>query len=235
MVRMLLRLRGSRVLAGYLLWRLGQRELLPAECIRAVPIKDRGEKLTSVRSSGKLVVSTTLGEALLRERVGAALQLAAEHLPAGYRLLVVDAFRTHTEQARRWNAKRAEVEASNPSQSNEELDRLTSFAVANPKSGSGGHQTGGAVDVTLVDDEGTLYEMGTVVGRYGELSALSAGVPADVLTRRLLLQGAMVRAGFVNYPAEWWHYAFGDQLWAAYSRRRVACYGAVEAPGQTAE
>ncbi|MBQ7252055.1 MAG: hypothetical protein IJS32_05580 [Kiritimatiellae bacterium] len=38
-------------------------------------------------------------------------------------------------------------------------------------------------------------------------------------------------AGFANYPAEWWHFAFGDRLWAACRGKRRAIYGPVEAPG----
>jgi hypothetical protein len=30
---------------------------------------------------------------------------------------------------------------------------------------------------------------------------------------RKLLYNAMTRAGFTNYPEEWWHYDFGNQFW----------------------
>jgi D-alanyl-D-alanine dipeptidase len=32
----------------------------------------------------------------------------------------------------------------------------------------------------------------------------------------------------VNYPAEWWHYSYGDRMWAAYSNRRTAIYGVLD-------
>ena len=37
----------------------------------------------------------------------------------------------------------------------------------------------------------------------------------------------MQRAGFVNYPAEWWHFSYGDKMWAAYSHKEYAIYGDV--------
>ena len=45
------------------------------------------------------------------------------------------------------------------------------------------------------------------------------------------IQGAKVamnQAGFVQHPCEWWHFSFGDQLWAWYTKSDAAFYGAVE-------
>jgi len=43
--------------------------------------------------------------------------------------------------------------------------------------------------------------------------------------RRCLLAEAMAVAGFSQHPHEWWHYSYGDQLWAWRSRQPTACYG----------
>ena len=32
--------------------------------------------------------------------------------------------------------------------------------------------------------------------------------------RRSLLFSVMEQAGFVQHPNEWWHFSYGDQLWA---------------------
>lgn len=34
----------------------------------------------------------------------------------------------------------------------------------------------------------------------------------------------MTEEGFVNYPAEWWHFSYGDKMWAAYSYKKYAFY-----------
>jgi D-alanyl-D-alanine dipeptidase len=50
---------------------------------------------------------------------------------------------------------------------------------------------------------------------------------------RLLLREAMTFAGFEQHPKEWWHFSYGDQLWAWLTnqkqadRRWIACYGAI--------
>ena len=35
----------------------------------------------------------------------------------------------------------------------------------------------------------------------------------------------MLAAGFVNYRHEWWHFDFGDQLWAVSTGAECAIYG----------
>ncbi|MCC6520971.1 hypothetical protein IT403_03270 [Candidatus Nomurabacteria bacterium] len=38
----------------------------------------------------------------------------------------------------------------------------------------------------------------------------------------------MTSVGFVYYPGEWWHYCYGDRMWAVYSRRKECVYGPVQ-------
>jgi D-alanyl-D-alanine dipeptidase len=33
---------------------------------------------------------------------------------------------------------------------------------------------------------------------------------------------------FVWYPGEWWHYCYGDRMWAVYSGRTECMYGSLE-------
>jgi D-alanyl-D-alanine dipeptidase len=47
---------------------------------------------------------------------------------------------------------------------------------------------------------------------------------------RQTLRQAMEGAGFVQHPNEWWHFSWGDQLWAWRSGAAQACYGRVD-PG----
>src|SRR5262249_47054451 len=89
------------------------------------------------------------------------------------------------------------------------------------------HRTGGAVDVTLSTDAGEILEMGTA---FDEMSSLSSSAMLEdshdggiamrgaVAARRVLFW-AMRRAGFTNYPAEWWHFDFGNAFWKHFGRR----------------
>ncbi len=38
----------------------------------------------------------------------------------------------------------------------------------------------------------------------------------------------MKKQGFVNYPAEWWHWSYGDKMWAAYGKHPYAFFGKIE-------
>jgi D-alanyl-D-alanine dipeptidase len=41
----------------------------------------------------------------------------------------------------------------------------------------------------------------------------------------------MTDAGFANYPNEWWHFSWGDQMWAKMAGERAAHYGLAPMPG----
>jgi D-alanyl-D-alanine dipeptidase len=47
---------------------------------------------------------------------------------------------------------------------------------------------------------------------------------------RQLLYTVMVKAGFTNYPGEWWHFDFGNTVWAALSGLLTTKYGLPENP-----
>jgi D-alanyl-D-alanine dipeptidase len=51
---------------------------------------------------------------------------------------------------------------------------------------------------------------------------------AGMLYNRRLLHNTMTDAGFVNLPSEWWHFDYGDQLWAWANKKDHAIYGAAQ-------
>lgn len=109
------------------------------------------------------------------------------------------------------------------------------------------HTTGGAVDLTLrnlLTKE--LLDMGASFDEMREIShsdsyerthqarVVDANLPA--LGNRRLLHWAMDRVGFVNYPLEFWHFDWGDQMYVHHLNLlgrpapRAAWYGYVEPP-----
>jgi zinc D-Ala-D-Ala dipeptidase len=101
------------------------------------------------------------------------------------------------------------------------------------------HSTGAAVDLTLVDASGQLLPMGSPIDAIGAVSEpehfrrLAAALPDGEEREqtllwdghRTLLGDVMASAGFVRHPNEWWHFSWGDQLWAWACGAGVACYG----------
>jgi zinc D-Ala-D-Ala dipeptidase len=70
------------------------------------------------------------------------------------------------------------------------------------------HNLGLAVDLTLVDlASGRELDMGTSWDTFSE-AAHTANASGQVAANRQRLVRAMSRAGFVNYPREWWHFSF---------------------------
>jgi len=45
--------------------------------------------------------------------------------------------------------------------------------------------------------------------------------------RRNLLKDVMLSSGFSQHPNEWWHFSYGDQLWAWQNDYKEAIYGRV--------
>ena len=95
------------------------------------------------------------------------------------------------------------------------------------------HSTGGALDVSLCDRYGELVEMGSDIDQMDETSNPYYYKNADKgetliwNSRRNLLKDVMVKYGFVQHPNEWWHFSFGDQLWAWKNKKTNAIYGKI--------
>jgi D-alanyl-D-alanine dipeptidase len=88
--------------------------------------------------------------------------------------------------------------------------------VANPKKGSI-HNRGGAVDLTLVDENGIELDMGTAFDFFGpESSHNYADLSKKIKKNRAFLKEVMIKNNFKPLNSEWWHYnlneSAGDKL-----------------------
>ena len=85
--------------------------------------------------------------------------------------------------------------------------------VADPAIGSI-HNFGCAVDLTIVNAQGKILDMGTEFDFFGQLAEprreavmLKAGkLTRQQLENRKLLRRVMTKAGFTSIQTEWWHY-----------------------------
>jgi len=95
------------------------------------------------------------------------------------------------------------------------------------------HSTGGALDVCLSDKEGNLVEMGSTIDQMDETSNpdFYANIENEEAiiwdSRRNLLRDIMTKFGFAQHPNEWWHFSYGDQLWAWKNKKENAIYGKI--------
>ena len=94
------------------------------------------------------------------------------------------------------------------------------------------HSTGAAIDLTLSDLNGNQLNMGSEIDFVGEMSRPNYFENVNTHSaqcisfhlKRKALSDAMINAGFVQHPLEWWHFSFGDQLWAWITQRNKAIY-----------
>ena len=85
--------------------------------------------------------------------------------------------------------------------------------VSNPKNGSL-HNYGAAIDITVAKKNGEALDMGTPYDFFGEAAEpqlenilLANGTLTEIqIQNRKILREAMVKAGFIQLPSEWWHY-----------------------------
>lgn len=188
----------------------------------------------------------------LRSGVAERLQAAQTELQArrtGWRIKVFDAYRplavqsymvayTFLEIAKETGKEPAQLSTEEKEKILAKVYRIWSPPNPNPVTPPP-HSTGAAIDCTLIDDAGLDAEMGSPIDLNSDLSNpdFFAG-RADELSRevhenRVLLFEAMRSAGFARHPAEWWHFSYGDQLWAWLKNNKSsagteALYGRVE-------
>ncbi len=220
------------------------------EGLRRIPICESGEELVPLGlNPDRMIVSPqyyiqkidgALAESYARRTVCKMLAAAAKSLPEGYRLVIYDCWRPLKLQQAMFDNRAMDIRADHPSMPEGEIFKRTRKYVAPPSRDAGRptpHNTGGAVDLTIADENGLALDMGCgfddPTGKactvyYEKL--LNSGEklsPADVQAakNRRLLYHVMRNAGFTNYIDEWWHYDYGDQNWAWCTGSAEAVYG----------
>jgi D-alanyl-D-alanine dipeptidase len=121
----------------------------------------------------------------------------------------------------------------------EEVERYWSAPTTDPAAPAP-HATGAAVDITLCWEDGEPLYMGCL---FDDTTALAhtdrlervfddAGSYSleEARANRRLLFWLMEEEGFAGHPDEWWHYSWGDQMWAKLTGAPAALYGLAAPP-----
>ncbi len=127
---------------------------------------------------------------LLKPSVAAKLAIAVRILNErrpGFRLNVWDCYRPRAVQYKMWKVF------------------PDARYVADPKKGSR-HNTGNAVDLTIVDGLGYEVEMPTEFDNFTRKAWPNAPTTPAAAGNRALLRDVMMKAGFKPIATEWWHF-----------------------------
>jgi D-alanyl-D-alanine dipeptidase len=179
-------------------------------------------------SDGFILKEYMHAEKRIRAYIYDMLKKARDFLPAPYHLCVYETYRTHQNQIMEWEKLAIEMRNQHPDidPDSEEFTAICEEFVANPYKHGSGHQTGAAIDLTICMPDGTELDMGTPLNSPEPMSRTHAeGLTPEQRQNRDLLLSVMQQAGFVNYPSEWWHFSFGDRLWAKITGSHIAIFG----------
>lgn len=214
---------------------------------KKVKILEKDEELVPLDKMGFVVkpiyylrgIKGALKEAFLRERAARLLKEARKLLPKGWNFIIWDAFRPLEVQQQIFDTYLKAFHRKHPYLPKERLLKLAGKYVSPPilNSSIPPHNTGGAVDLTLCDERRRELPMGTDFDDFSPKAATRYFERKQKLTQkeivyrrnRRILYHTLTSIGFTNYPKEWWHFDFGDQLWGKISNK-TAFYGAIKDP-----
>lgn len=168
------------------------------------------------------------GYSKIRKGVYERLLAMLDTLPDDVGIAYFEGFRTLAKQKEYFDAKFQEVLQTIPDKEiayKETCRHISPFIDNIPT-----HTTGAAIDITLFrtkDNESELLDMGkfdVIFGPNDQQDTFSQNTTMLQRQNRLLLLEAAAKSGLVNYGFEWWHYSYGDKVWASVKGEKAAIY-----------
>lgn len=165
----------------------------------------------------------------VRPEVARRLEVAAASLNDKYKLVVRAGHRPIEVQKRILIECADDYKKDNPHVSDEEALAHAREYVSDPATTLPPHVCGAAVDVELIDGStGELIDFGSKMNDDSDASSIyyPGLTQAQKDNRQILLQ-TMLDAGFASCKPEWWHFSYGDQVWAWFYGESESLYSPV--------
>lgn len=186
-----------------------------------------GEKLDIKMQYPLLGMTNAEKTCYLRKEAYEHLMKAADQLPDGYRFRIWDAWRPFALQKELYEVYYDKIvqEFKLENRTQEEREGVIRKFVSDPVADIAFppvHTTGGAIDLTILDECGRELDMGSAFDEFTEKTHTAyyeEGTKSEIRENRRLLYGIMTGFGFTNLPSEWWHYDYGDRFWAFYNAK----------------
>ncbi len=204
-----------------------------------IPIQESGDPLIPVEGFFQkpqyyIQNHTNSPQMFLRSAVVEKLRSVEEELNQfGYRLVIWDCWRSRNLQNTLFDSFYHQIQNQYPSESESEISLRTLQFVQDARDLNkvSPHLSGGAVDLSLALLDGNEIEMGAPFDYLGpESSSLyfeGPGKNEEIRRKRRILRDAMYNQGFSGWPEEFWHFDYGNQLWAFTLGEKAAFYGEV--------
>ncbi len=165
-----------------------------------------------------------------RKTVAILLQKILDTLEDEMGLLIFDAYRPIQVQESLYKTYFNKLKVTHPEYNENQLADLTknfvsipSYDINNPSV----HNTGGAIDLTLIDKNGNQLDMGTDFDDFTEVAHTSyfEDKNEEIRNNRRILFNTMIDHGFTNLPTEWWHYDYGTKFWSIITKQPMKYTG----------
>lgn len=158
------------------------------------------------------------------------LVLAANSLDKPYQLVVRAGHRPLEVQKRLLHDCIEQYKKNNPGVTEAEALTQARIFVSDPAVELPPHCAGAAVDVDVRDvTTNAMVDFGSYVNENNGSSYLYAdGLTEEQKANRQMLLQAMLAAGLASCYSEWWHYSYGDQVWAWFYGKKDCLYGLIE-------
>lgn len=213
---------------------------------KLIEIRDHGLSGVNLYHSNRYApyyakANGSIPDLLLRETVVWKLQKVNARLAqAGLELFIMDGWRPTAVQDYFYNTWMPnELRRHDPSLQGEALLAAVSDYWAAPTTDPNSpapHMTGGAADLTIRwRDSGEHLWMGSLLDDASAVSHVThfetkrtegpTFSDDEARANRRLLYWLMSEEGFVNNATEWWHFGYGDQMWAKMANAPAAFYG----------
>lgn len=162
---------------------------------------------------------TRSAKVLARKSVAKNLVEAKSYLPEGYNFKIWDCKRTLNTQINMLDSFRRRLRLAHPKMSKKNLEELVFTFGARPikrVERLDAHRNGGSVDLTIVNREGQELYMGTEFDDLTEKAATDYfekkkklnTLEKEAQKNRQILINVMIKAEFINYAPEWWHWSY---------------------------
>ena len=166
----------------------------------------------------------------VRSELSQMLVKAARSLDRRFKLVVRAGHRPVEVQRRLFREAMQDYINDNPEASGDDALNHARMYISDPDIKLPPHCCGAAVDVDLYDESrNELVDFGCQMNTNTDVSHLhSDKVSEEQKQNRTLLLNTMLEAGFASYYAEWWHFSYGDEIWAWFYRKDSCLYGLTE-------
>ena len=197
----------------------------PLTKLRAVPIRENGEPLVNPCTLSKRLHFAEKHPkfpdmprvADVRKTVAEKLARAADAMPKGIDLMIIEGFRPLHQQRFMYDEIRKQFASQHPEWSKATLHRRANQMSAPPDDPCPPpHSTGAAFDLCPFDVKtGEFIDMCSPF-EWDETSAPTTlkGLSEIAQAHRKMLSDTLTATGLTNYVGEWWHWSWGDSGWA---------------------